>query len=425
MNCKIMLVDDDLQFRKTVRRSLEMNEYNVIEAANGNEAIDILMMEEVDLVLSDVKMPKLNGIELLHRIKRDRPNTPFIMMTGFSEIIEIKEAYEIGADGFLSKPYNESDLVFQIQKVLNTLEKEDKKATKYISVPIEEFVAGAQIKYPIFIQLEDESFVKVANQGEDLNSAQIKTFKDKGVNDLYLTVNDFLQYLDFNLAILNSLTRSEKISSGKKLKFFKILIHHAIQYIKVDGISEDIISRLAKIKDNMTRFFDRCEKDILFHLDETFSPNEEKDDFTAISVCLLMYMVKKIEWISEGSKEEIFLASVLQNMLESDSKDKEHPYLAYAALEKNELISKEIAEMILHHHEVVDGSGFPSGLNASQISPLGNLIGLSYSLAVCLKKSKFDFTLTLGHFLSKEASLFKKEFIQLLVDIKQDLMLSA
>lgn len=114
---QILLVDDDETLRETIKAILELENYKVIEARNGIEALDILKTQKVDIVLSDVIMPLLNGFELLERIQlmgQDRPAV--IMMTGFSKQSP-SDFLKIGALSFLQKPVSTEDLLKVIRSI--------------------------------------------------------------------------------------------------------------------------------------------------------------------------------------------------------------------------------------------------------------------------------------------------------------------
>src|SRR3989344_8465266 len=96
---KILLVEDDDYFRSAVKDLLS-KKYDVLEAANGKIARDLLILTSVDLVLSDIQMPHFTGVDLLEWVKKNRPS-PVILMTGFSHILETQRAHELGADDFL------------------------------------------------------------------------------------------------------------------------------------------------------------------------------------------------------------------------------------------------------------------------------------------------------------------------------------
>lgn len=112
----ILCVDDEPIIRNLCGEVLE--DYRILQAGDGLEALRILEEEEVDLVLSDVKMPNLDGLELLQKIKREQPDQAIILMTGYSDTNLILNALKAGADDFINKPINVLQLSTTVEKVL-------------------------------------------------------------------------------------------------------------------------------------------------------------------------------------------------------------------------------------------------------------------------------------------------------------------
>lgn len=114
---RILLVDDDPLFRSTIELDLKRTGYEVIQASNGREALDYLSNHQVDIMLSDIAMPEIDGIELLKKIKEKMLNVPAIMLiTGFSDITST-QAYDLGARGLLSKMLNRKGIISAIQSM--------------------------------------------------------------------------------------------------------------------------------------------------------------------------------------------------------------------------------------------------------------------------------------------------------------------
>lgn len=414
MITKVLVVDDDASFRSSIVRSLQMNDYETVEACDGKEALGILAMEKFDLILSDVKMPVLNGIEFLHRVKRENIESPFIMMTGFSEVIEIQEAYEIGADGFLAKPYRESDLLSQIQKIENP-EEEVSKDDKYINISIDEFIAGASIKYPVYIKLEDGSFVKIANEGENLTSSQIEEFKKKGNLFFYLEQQDFKLFIDFNLNIKGSILRSPTISDVKKLKFIKILLNHFNKLMSSGDVDEEIIKQCVELKEDFKKFVKK--KDLnLFSFLSTISSQESVIDTYSVGAMFAFRFAQGISWINETMENDLLFGALMQDVstkFNQDHHDKEHPLNSARIIAEIPLLNKNIEQIVLHHHENLDGSGYPSGIKGSKINPIANLINFS-NYVINFLNSGADFSLINyehlgGQFRSEYIEQLKKE----------------
>ncbi len=112
----ILVVDDEPVIRDLCVQAL--TGYRVYQAENGEAALGLLEREPVDLVLTDVMMPLMDGMELLRRIKEREPNQAVIVMTGFSEKEVILRALKLDADDFISKPINLLQLRTTLDKVL-------------------------------------------------------------------------------------------------------------------------------------------------------------------------------------------------------------------------------------------------------------------------------------------------------------------
>jgi len=112
----ILVVDDEAVIRELCAKVLKG--YRVLEAENGEEALDLLDREDVDIVLTDVMMPQMNGLDLLKEAKARNPNQAVVVMTGFAEKDIILRALKSDADDFISKPINLLQLKTTIDKVL-------------------------------------------------------------------------------------------------------------------------------------------------------------------------------------------------------------------------------------------------------------------------------------------------------------------
>jgi signal transduction histidine kinase len=114
---RILIVDDERVVRHVCQLSLEQDSYTIFAAENGIKAMELLRSEpEIAIVLSDLKMPGMSGLELLHTIKRDFPHIEVIIMTGFATIENAIEAMKLGAYDFLLKPLKGEQIRLVINK---------------------------------------------------------------------------------------------------------------------------------------------------------------------------------------------------------------------------------------------------------------------------------------------------------------------
>jgi DNA-binding NtrC family response regulator len=130
---KILIVDDEKEHRETYRMLLESRGFIIGEAKSGDEALNIMESEYYPIVLCDVIMPGLSGIEVLKKIKSDYESVEVIMVTGYGGVETAVEAMKIGAFGYFIKSHNPEELLIEIEKakkLLNLQKKNNMISTK-------------------------------------------------------------------------------------------------------------------------------------------------------------------------------------------------------------------------------------------------------------------------------------------------------
>ena len=121
MTRTILTVDDSTSMRQMVRATLQSAGYGVVEAADGQEALEFARGNAVDLVISDVNMPRMDGIRLVHEL-RSLPGyrlTPLLLLTTESSQERKLEGKRAGATGWIVKPFNPTQLLATLTKLLN------------------------------------------------------------------------------------------------------------------------------------------------------------------------------------------------------------------------------------------------------------------------------------------------------------------
>lgn len=114
---KILIIDDERSIRRALREILEFEEYDVFEAENGQEGLDLLKANQYDLVFCDIKMPLLDGMEVLESVKKTENDTPFIMISGHGTIETAVEAIRKGAFDFIEKPLDLNRILVTLRNV--------------------------------------------------------------------------------------------------------------------------------------------------------------------------------------------------------------------------------------------------------------------------------------------------------------------
>lgn len=110
MEKKVLIVDDQYGIRILLQEVLDKEGYQIFQAPNGLTALEIVRQHKPDLVLLDMKIPGMDGLEILRHIRNIEPDTKVIMMTAYGELDLIKEALTLGALSHFSKPFDIDEL---------------------------------------------------------------------------------------------------------------------------------------------------------------------------------------------------------------------------------------------------------------------------------------------------------------------------
>ncbi|MEA1910480.1 MAG: sigma-54 dependent transcriptional regulator, partial [Spirochaetota bacterium] len=119
MKFNILIVDDEKNIREGLGSSLEMDGYNILLAEDGKEGLSLVNKKEIDLVISDLKMPEMSGEELLRKLSSSNPNIPVIILTGHGTIKSAVDAMRDGAFDFLTKPVNLDRMSLLVKRALS------------------------------------------------------------------------------------------------------------------------------------------------------------------------------------------------------------------------------------------------------------------------------------------------------------------
>ncbi|MGP4771538.1 efflux system response regulator transcription factor AdeR [Acinetobacter sp. PFS20] len=126
---QILVVEDEYDIGDIIEQYLKREGMRVIRAMNGKQAIEIHASQPIDLILLDIKLPELNGWEVLSKI-RQKAQTPVIMLTALDQDIDKVMALRIGADDFVVKPFNPNEVVARVQAVLRRTHQNQQAAVK-------------------------------------------------------------------------------------------------------------------------------------------------------------------------------------------------------------------------------------------------------------------------------------------------------
>jgi two-component system response regulator PilR (NtrC family) len=114
----ILIVDDEQSYRQLLSLVFEGDGHSIRTATNGREALALLQEEPADVVISDVRMPDMDGIEMLSSVRESQPDLGVVLMTAFASVETAREAFKLGADDFIQKPFDVEELKLIVRKTL-------------------------------------------------------------------------------------------------------------------------------------------------------------------------------------------------------------------------------------------------------------------------------------------------------------------
>lgn len=398
----ILIVDDDEAFRETLCSGLE-NLYTVVPAANAKEAMAIVNRTHVDLLLTDIRMPGMTGYELLGWIDSHlNRKIPFIIMTGYHSTGEDQEnsvflIQQDRSDIFtLSKPFKLAQLKRLIDARLSQSPQEELKASEesFCKVPINDIVIRQVLDFDIYLKLSEQNFIKVAHKDEVLPLGQIKKFKEKGVNYLYIRKDEFYKFVEFTLDLAAAVSKSSQIPSAKKIAFLDYANKIMMEKVFNEGLDEEsfnavvefaglsvntvlqsheIMTLLEILKDTSEKVFTDSFATALYSMLIAREMNFESS-LTAFKLCIAGLFQdigkKEIEkYIIEKDPKE--LTSKEADILQS------HVVRSQQILESLNCIHSDIIRIIQEHHEDMDGRGYPFGKKKAEQHPLSRILQCS------------------------------------------------
>ena len=135
MKAHILVVDDDPRITELLRRILAFEGYSVAIAATGNEALNRVLERPPDLIVLDIMLPGLNGLEIAQRLRAAGDNVPILMLTARDAVADRVQGLETGADDYLVKPFAPEELVARVKALLRRSQEERHEILRYAAQP--------------------------------------------------------------------------------------------------------------------------------------------------------------------------------------------------------------------------------------------------------------------------------------------------
>lgn len=199
---KILLIEDEDRIRASLKRILELSDFEVIVASNGAEGIAIAQQHMPDLVLCDIMMPEMSGYEVLQQLQENSPTDtiPFIFLTAKSGLTDIREGMELGADDYLTKPIKTETLLKCIRTRLDKKEQQRRQSESQL-VTLRNNIARS---IPHELNTPLNGIMGLAQLLGTVPDAEVQEWSGEILSSamrLHTTINKFLVYTELELAI--------------------------------------------------------------------------------------------------------------------------------------------------------------------------------------------------------------------------------
>ncbi|HEX2964156.1 MAG TPA: HD domain-containing phosphohydrolase [Syntrophorhabdaceae bacterium] len=437
---KILLVDDNVQIIEILSEFFALNSCEIHKAYTGKEALEVLSKEDIEVVILDVKLPDINGINLLDTIRENRPTTSVIMATGYYDPKFVVDAMKKGASDFLLKPFEldklmlimmrvlrERKLLIEREAILHNLE--DKKKIEVLNRELQKKIKELTTMYHISnqfnsINIYDDVYEKMIRMVGDILDVKSCGYyvTDTDRNELVMytgfTDDDSKQMLSgkriplFDTPICDTgISKRHAIKDGR-IYLPLIIKSESIGYIiaetngngKNNGHLENdafilkLIAEKASTHIENRMLYESLFENILQTLKSLIIAINKRDMYTeghckrVTDMCLrlgkrmgvndyemdVLRVVGPVHDLGKiGIPDTILLKPA---KLTDDEYDimKSHSVYGEEIMSRFEILSRE-ATIIRHHHERYDGRGYPDHLAGNDIPTCARIIAVSDS----------------------------------------------
>ncbi len=420
----ILLVDDEQSIREIFSDYLHLKGYQITQARNGREALERLHRMTFDLIITDLNMPEINGVELIQKLREKNNSIPVIIITGFPSLDTAIRALKGGATDYLIKPINLEEISLKIKRVLeeNLIRKESfllKQLTRFL-----DFTYRLSMQSNLHLILQEVThFLKETVNFDgiylftDFKNESGLVFQHTQHLNLPLPQNEFDRCIHLMSSSLQVLVTSSSINSEMSDKFSFTSTFHLglIPLIAFNRLFGGII--ISKVNIPYTDYYQQIMRMLANHMQtilENYVLNQDirinyvatiqalteavdkKDPYThyhSQNVMKLSLSLGKAFALSDEELEILTYAALLHDIGKIGIADsilnkigkltdeeyqiiKIHPVIG-ADIVKKVPSHRKLVPHILSHHERIDGKGYPHGLKNGEITLLAKIIAVA------------------------------------------------
>ena len=151
----ILVCEDDFAIKTMISTKLKQENYSVYTVQNGQEALNLMEKQQIDLVISDIMMPEMDGYEFVQTLRETKHTLPILMITAKSQLESLEEAFKLGVDDYMVKPLRLEELVLRVKALLRRSQLEAEKVLTFTNTRLDynaltmtDLTTGEQVQIP-------------------------------------------------------------------------------------------------------------------------------------------------------------------------------------------------------------------------------------------------------------------------------------
>lgn len=460
MALKLLIIDPDEAWLGQAQKYFTDSLYDVTIVINGREAQVAMYNAKFFAVIINYATENHSCTQVLKFIKTNYTNMQIIVLLNDRSFIDNGEVTEeklkkLGATELAIKPFeigyikelleghqSLSDMMLSVNKKEGVSAEAEVAMgdDSFTSIKIDEFYSSSAVLFNVYIKLSDNKYLKILHTGDTFSKERLDKYKnDKKVENLYFHNNDRRKFIHYNNFLAKKLIDNKNVPVVNKVNILKNVSEKFIEEAFTIGIKPQVIEQGKEVCENVFQLIEK-QTDLYSVLKsyQDFDPSAFSHAF--IVTLYSTAIIKQFEWQSKTTIETTAMACMFhdigmiqlpQEFVGLSPKDmtaeqleayKKHPELGYQLVENNRGLNHSVKQIILHHHEAFDGTGFPFQKKGNKIPTLANIVCLADDFVHIMIEGKLLPTEALRKILMDKAgvkrynSILLENFIKVFVD---------
>ncbi|WP_457626483.1 diguanylate cyclase [Persephonella sp.] len=314
----LLFVEDEKSVREVFAKLISNKVKKIFVASNGKEGLEIFITEKPDIVISDIRMPVMDGLEMAEKIKEISPETPVIFVTAFTDVEYLLEALNIGAEGYITKPVNMNILYKKLNFIAENIinKRRLQELTQILEIVLNEYSNPVLLLENNKIKLYNRAFMEIFGDIKDIDDLKNRVlqedecqnrFIEKDKSIICISKNNLKTYFEVNI---------KKISKFKILYFIDITEYRKKIFIdELTGVyNRYFLKILEKKVVGRTVCLIMCDVDNFKQINDTYGHQTGDKVLREIGKTLNRFLRKNDVVIRYGGEEFLILLDNVENI---------------------------------------------------------------------------------------------------------------